>query len=84
MRRIGRRGRANPGDGSRGRGSLPGLLASLLDATPPPLPDPTPCYFRSPVSVMNATQRFTSASWKAENSVTPSPVGSNPMARNLS
>ncbi len=33
---------------------------------------------------MNATHRFTSAAWYSENSFTPSPVGSKPMARNLS
>src|SRR6516165_12188570 len=33
---------------------------------------------------MNATQRFTSAAWNSENASTPSPVGSKPMARNLS
>src|SRR5438067_13919883 len=33
-------------------------------------------YFLNPISVMNATQRFTSAAWNSENASTPSPVGS--------
>src|SRR5262245_6243783 len=40
-------------------------------------------YFLNPISVMNATQRFTSAAWNSENASTPSPVGSKPMARNF-
>src|SRR5262249_46499230 len=41
-------------------------------------------YLRNPISVRNAIQRFTSAACNCENCCTPSPVGSKPMARNLS
>src|SRR5262249_41819529 len=66
-------------DGGGGLGGISGHVAIVaarrLDGR---------CYFRNPISVMNATQRFTSAAWNWEKSCTPRPVGSKPMARNFS